>query len=462
VADALLDCYGEQRGRVAVELANLYEVSRDFARAAEFFLLAAQNATRVFANHEAIALARRGLQALAALPDTPARARQELALQLTLGWPLINVRGYAAAEVEQTYMRARELCQRVGEAVELYQALWGLAMCYLNRGEYAQARKLGTDILRLAQETRDPAALVTAHYMLGTVLVYLGEIASAGEHYVQGIALSDAHRELTLPDGRNPGIACRAQMARVLWLLGHPEQALEVSEAAQRAAQTHPHDLAFACFLDMLVRQFRREIALTQQRAEHVRALADEHHLPHYRAWAGILHGWARAPSEAAAGIAEMRESLAAYERLGNELSRPHFLALLAETLGNDGRSEESLAAVTEALASVERTGERYYESELHRLKGELLLKSETDQQRAEAEACFHRALEVAQRQHAKSLESRAAMSLARLWQQQDGIAEARAMLAAIYGWFTEGFDTPDLREAKALLQELSARTSST
>jgi len=454
VVDALLGCYGEQRGRVAPALANLFEASRDFERAADYFLVAAQHATRVFANHEAIALARRGLEALGSLPDTPARARQEIALQLTLGWPLINVRGYAAVEVEQTWARARELCEREGGADQMYQAVWGLAMCHLNRGEYAKTRELGSDILRLAQETSNPAALVTAHYMLGTVLVYLGEIAFAREHYAQGIRLSDARRELTLPDGRHPGAACRAQMARVLWLLGHPEQALEVSVAAQRAAQAHPHDLAFAFFLDMLVRQCRRESALTEQRAEQLKALADEHRLPHYRGFAGILHGWAHAPSAPTEGIAEMRESLAAYERLGNELSRPHFLALLAEALGADGRSDEGLAAIAEAFAAVERTGERYYEAELHRLQGELLLRSGSDARRVDAEGCFHRALEVARNQRSKSLELRAATSLARLCIRQERGTDAYMLLAPVYERFTEGFELSDLRDAKALLDE--------
>ena len=454
VADALLECYGGQRHRVAPVLANLYEGARDFERAAEYFMLAARNATRVFANHEAVALARRGLAALDLLPDTPVRARQELALQLTLGWPLINVVGYAAANVEQTYQRARELCQRAGEPIDLYRALWGLAMCYLNRGEYINARALGTDILRVAQQTNDAAALGTAHYMLGTVLVYLGELALAAQHYTHGISLSRAHSDLGLPDGRDTGNACRAQLTRVLWLRGYPEQAVELSDTAQKPTQedANPHDLAFAIYFDMLLRQFRREIVLTERRATRLKGLADEHRLPHYRAWAGILHGWARAATDARAGIAEMRESLAAYERLGNQLSRPHFLGLLAEALGHAGHRGEAFCVLDEALASAERTSERYYEAELHRLRGELLAGSDIAAQRTDADACFRRALDVAQRQQAKSLELRATTSLAKLWQQRGEEAAARALLADIYGWFTEGFDLLDLQEAKAIL----------
>lgn len=461
VADAFAGCYGDQRDKVAPALASLFEASRDFAQAADYFLLAAQNATRIFANHEAIALARRGLegdQGAGYARPRAAGACVAAHARLAVGQRQRLCRAGGGADL---YARARAVRAGGRDRPDVSGAL-GLAMCHLNRGNHSRTRELGTDILRLAQETSNPAALVTAHYMLGTVLVYLGDITAAREHYAQGIAPSDAHPELTLADGRDPGISCRAQLGRVLWLLGYPEQALEVSEAAQRAAQegAHPHDLVFAFFLDMLLRQFGREIAQTQQRAEHLRALADEHSLPQYRAWGHILHGWARAPSEGAAGIAEMRESLAAYERLGIELSRPHFLALLAEAVGNDGRGEEAVLIVDDALASTERTHERYYEAELHRLKGELLLKSPQANARPEAEACFHRALEVARRQQAKSLELRAATSLARLWLQEGRSTKAHAALAAIYNWFTEGFERPDLRDAKALL-EVTARVRS-
>jgi predicted ATPase len=187
---------------------------------------------------------------------------------------------------------------------------------------------------------------------------------------------------------------------------------------------------------------------------EALQAAAIEYDLPQYRTWAGILKGWVIARSEPATGIAQTRESLAEYERMGNELSRPHFLALLAEALGRDGQTEEALRVIGEAFASVDRTNERYYEAELHRLKGEFLLTSEDDQQRAEAEACFHRALEVARRQQSKSLELRAATSLARVWQHNGRGPEARAMLASVYNWFTEGFERPDLQDVKAVLDE--------
>lgn len=314
-------------------------------------------------------------------------------------------------------------------------------------------------MLHLAREMNEPALLVTAHYTLGTVLVYLGEIVSAREHFVQGIALCDVspHRGLTMPDGRDPSLSCRAQLSRVLWLLGYPDQALKVSEAARALVQelAQPLGLVFALFLEMQHHQFRREVIETQQCAEALIALARDRNLPQYAALAGVLNGWARTTrGPAAAGIARMRESLAVQKQMGSELSRPHFLALLAEALEHCGQAEEGLVAVAEALAAVDRTGERYYEAELHRLRGELLLQSGAGNKSAEAVRCFHRAIDIARRQRAKSLELRAAMSLVRVWRQQGRLAEAHAMLAAIYGWFTEGFETADLREAKALLDQ--------
>ena len=458
VADALLSCYGGQRGRVASELANLYEVSRDFGPAAEYFLLAAQNAARVFANHEVIALARRGLQALQSLPDTPARARQELALQITVGWPLINTRGYAAAEVERTFTRARHLCHPVNDAAQLCQVLWGLAMCYLIRAEYRRTRELATEMLRLAREIDEPALRVTAHYTLGTVLLYLGEIVGSREHFLQGIELCESSegQRLTMPDGRDPGVSCRAQMARVLWLLGYPDQALTMSDAAQALALelAQPLAQAFALFCETVVRQFRRDVTHAQHCAERLIAFARDHDLSNYSAWADVLHGWASTGQGPRAGITRMRESLVKQEQMGSVLSRSHFLALLAEALAGSGQTEAGLVALAEGLGCVDQIEEHYYEAELHRLKGELLRRSGGDQR--ESTLSFEKAVEVARRQSARSLELRAVLSLARAWRQDGRRADARAMLVSIHAWFTEGFDTPDLQDANALLDELA------
>ncbi len=455
VAAALRRCHNDQVDKVAVQLAVLHEVSRDFVTAAEYYLLAARNATQVFADHESVALARRGLNALKAAPDSQSRGRLELALGLTLSWSLINTRGYAAPEVEQTYTRAISLCSDPVNQPELYRALWGLAMCHLVRAEFTRTRELAVEILRLAQESKALPALATAHYMLGTVLFYLGELVASRDHYVEGVALGDANPgEANLPDGRDPSLTCRAQLARLLWLLGYPDQALDASNAALKLASEigQPLGIAFAHFLQMLMRQMRGEPAETAQCADRILALAREHDLPQYRAWAVILHGWAQVMQGDEAAIVVLHDSLVAYGRLGSTLSRTHFLGLLAEGLGRHARVDDALGVVGQALTLVETTNERYYEAALHTTNGELLLQQDTPGSAAAAERCFEQAIVCARQQHAKSLGLRASLSLARLWQGTGRSAEAHAMLSTIYGSFTEGFDTRDLQEARQLL----------
>ena len=440
---------------MAVPLAALHEASRDFVTAAEYYLLAARNATQVFANHESIALARRGLNALKAAPDSQSRGRLELALGLTLGWSLINTRGYGAPEVEQTYTRATELCSDPVNQPERYRALWGLAMCHLARAEYHRTRELAVEILRLAQESKALPALATAHYMLGTVLFYLGELVAARDHYVEGIALGDANRgAANLPDGRDPSVSCRAHLGRLSWLLGYPDQALDASNAALKLASEigQPLGIAFALFLQMLMRQMRGEPAETERCADKILTLAREHDMPQYRAWAVILRGWAQVMQGDEAAIAALHDSLGAYGRLGSTVSRTHFLGLLAEGLGRHARVDDALGVVGQALALVETTNERYYEAALRTTNAELLLQQATPGSAVAAGQCFEQAIACARQQHAKSLELRASLSLARLWQRNGRSREAHAMLSEIFESFTEGFGTRDLQEARHLL----------
>ncbi|HKA56370.1 MAG TPA: hypothetical protein VKJ47_22190, partial [Candidatus Binatia bacterium] len=234
----------------------------------------------------------------------------------------------------------------------------------------------------------------------------------------------------------------------------------------------HPFSLVYAIGNTTWFHQFRRERHLTQEKAEAAIALSNEQGFALWSAWASFLRDWALAEQgQREEGVAQMYQSLAAFRATGAEQGRPYCLALLAEMHGKMGQTEEGLTVLAEALALVDKTGERFYEPELYRLKGQLVLQSgvrgpasenpnpqhltPSAQAEAEAEACFLRAIEVARRQQAKSLELRATVSLARLWQKQDKREEARQMLAEIYGWFTEGFDTVDLQEARALLDEL-------
>ena len=266
------------------------------------------------------------------------------------------------------------------------------------------------------------------------------------------------HRSHAFVYGQDPGVACRCFAAMSIWVLGYPDQALRSIHEALTLAQelTHPFTQAYALVHGALVHQFRREAQAVQERAEALRTLSTEQGFPHWLAWGMILRGWAlTAQGEGMEGIAQMRRGRVAYRATGAELNQLYSLALLAEAYGETGQPEEGLNVLVEALALVDKTGERNWEAELHRHKGELLLMQQ-GQKVGEAEECFRQALNIARRQQAKSLELRAAMSLSRLWQQQGKKEEARQILADIYGWFTEGFGTPDLQEAKALLEELA------
>jgi predicted ATPase len=298
------------------------------------------------------------------------------------------------------------------------------------------------------------ALLLEAHRPLGVTLFCLGEVASARAHLEEGIALYDPqqHRSHAFLYSLDPGMACCSYAAWALWLLGHPEQALQRSQEAIVLAQEHLLSLAQALSWAAWLHQLRREPHAAKERAERAMALCNEQRFPYFLAWGTILQGWALAKEgQGEAAMAQMRQGLAAHRATGAEEHRPFFLALLAETYGSAGQVEEGLSLLTEALEAVDKTGERVYEAELYRLKGELLQKQSTATDAVEE--CFHHAVSAARQQGAKCLELRAVMSLSRLLKGQGKTAEARQMLTEIYAWFTEGFDTADLQEAKALLE---------
>jgi predicted ATPase len=441
-------------------LAHHYTEAGVLAPAIPYWQRAGQRAIERSANVEAIGHLTKGLEVLAALPDTAERTQQELDLQTTLGQALIVVKGYAAPEVQQVYGRAWELCRHVEQTPQLFQVLWGLAYFYTLRSQCRMAREVGEQLLSLAQRVQDPVLLQQAHNALAGALLHHGELAAAHEHLQQGIALYDPqqHRALVSRLGIDLGVFFLAYMVRPLWLLGYPDQALQQSQKALTMAQelAHPFSLAYALTFVAFGHQFRREVQAMHMRAEASCALAGEQGFAFFVAIGTVLRGWALAEQgQSDAGIVQMREGMAACRTTGAEADRPYYLALVAEAYGREGRYSEGLAMLEEALALVDQSEERYWEAELHRLKGELLLARSAENQ-VEAEACLHQALAVARRQQAKSLELRAAMSLSRLWQHHGKPDAAHHLLAESYGWFTEGFDTADLREAKALLEELS------
>jgi predicted ATPase len=296
--------------------------------------------------------------------------------------------------------------------------------------------------------------------VLGQTMFWLGEMASARAHLEQGVALYDPqqHRSHAFVYGQDPCVACQGYAAMPIWALGYPDQARQSTNEALTLAQelTHPFSLAFALTVAAVAHQFRREVQAVQERAEALMTLSTEQGFPYWLAYGTILRGWAlTAQGEGAEGIAQMCQGLVAYRATGAEIHRPYFLGLLAEAYGKVGQPEEGLTVLVEALETVNKTEERNWEAELHRGKGELLLMQQ-GQKVGEAEECFRQALDTARRQQAKSFELRAALSLSRLWQQQGKQEEAHQLLAEIYGWFIEGFDTADLKEAEILLEELA------
>ena len=448
-------------------LAQHYTAASLMTQALPYWQRAGQRALQRSAHLEAIGHLTKGLEVLAALPDTPARLQQELALQTTLGLALVATKGFASPEVLHVYTRARALCQQAGETPQVFQVLRGLWYFYLIRSELRTALELGEHLLTLAQQVGDPVLGVEAHYALGLTFNYLGKFADAQTHLAQGIALYNPlqHQTHAVRYGQDPGVGCRAYGAANLWWLGYPEQALQWSHEALRLARelAHPFSLGFALFLTSWVPQFRREGLLTHERAEAAMALAAEHGFAVFGAGGTIFRGWAlaarsieRGPGQEPReeGIAQIQQGMAAWRATGAEALRPYYLALLAEASGKSGQVEEGLHLLAEARAVAKDTGECRWDAELHRLIGVLRL-ARLRADHAEAESCFHQALATARQQQAKSLELRAAMSLSRLWQQQGKQAEARELLAPVYGWFTEGFDTADLQEAKTLLHEL-------
>jgi len=358
------------------------------------------------------------------------------------------------------YTRARGLCRQVGDTPQLLSVLWGLSAFSTARAELQTAREQAEELFRLAQDAQDPTLLQRAHMQLGVPLVYLGEVAPARAHLEQGSALYDSQQHHAMAfhwGGADPGVQCRSYAAQALWLLGYPDQALQWSRAALTLAQEllHPFSLAYALSQAIVVHQLRREGRTAQEQEEEVIALCTEQGFPQLVAMGTILRGWGlAAQGRAEEGIAQMHQGLATTPR-GTGLGRPPVLAQLAEAYWQTGQTEEGLQLLAEALTVLDETGERWWEAEVHRLKGELLLRRVMPDV-YQAETCFQHALALARRQQAKSLELRAARSLARLWQQQGKRAAAYELLAPIYGWFTEGFDTADLQEARALLDALA------
>jgi class 3 adenylate cyclase/predicted ATPase len=465
VAQVLAEQFSETVETQPELLAHHYTEAGLITQAIPYWQQAGERASLRSAYVEAISHFTKGLQVLKTLPDTPERTQDELRLQAALGPTLTVLKGYAAPEVERAYAQARELCRQVGETPQLFPVLNGLWVFHLLRAELQTARELAEQVFRLVRSMQDPAFLLWPHGALGLILYHLGELTAARAHLERGIILYDPQKHR--PHGsqvsaQDPKVTCLSYASWTLWHLGYPDQARQRSAEALTLAQglSHPFSLAFALHSAAWLDLYLRDVQAVQERTEALLGLAREQSFPFWLALGAFRQGWVLAErGQDKEGIVQMRQGMAAGQTIGSALSRPWGLTLLANAYGRAGQTEDGLSAVTEALTIVDKTGERCDETELHRLKGELMLQSSVQSLESrvkEAEACFQKAIDIAHRQQAKSLELRAAVSLSRLWQKQGKKEEARQRLAEIYGWFTEGFDTKDLQEAKALLEELA------
>ena len=428
------------------------------AQAVPYWLQAGQLASRRSAHVEAVSHLSRGVDLLATLPDGPERAQQELALQVTMGPSLLAIKGFGAPETGAAYQRALALCRQIGETPQLFPVLAGLRYFYMLHGELQTSRELGEQLVRLAESTGDPGLILEARYGLGTALYLLGELVMARAHLEQSIALYNSqqqHRFLS-GIGMEAGVSARSIGSFVLWESGYPDQALEkIGEALTLAREVaHPTSLIYASIFAGWVHTWRGEAQAGLELADAAIALSREQGFPSWSAVATIIRGYALGGlGEEEAGIAAMLQGIAGWQATGATGYMTQFLAELLEAHLRRGQTEEGAKVLAEALALVENRGERFHEAQLYSLKGELTRIQGSD---AEAEQSFRTAIRIAQSQSAKSFELGATTRLAHLLAKQGRRDEARAMLAEIYGWFTEGFDTADLKDARRLLDELS------
>ena len=451
--------FGERADEVASELAHHYRRANDRQKALQYFRLAGQRAITRAAMIEAERHFVDALELLSELPENDERDRREIELQSALGPALIAVKGWAAFETERAYTRVRELCDRLGDSPELFPALFGIYAMYLVRGELQNANVLAQQLLRRADNAEDSALMLYARIALGVTSYFMGEFTSALEHLELGLSIYDPerHRSLILHYGFDAGVWSLCYAAATHWRLGYPDRALRRSDEALALAQklSHPVNLAQAELWISILRQFRREAPMVLKTTGGLITRSAEHGITDWLDWATCLRGWAMAAEGYhEEGISQIKESATALEAKGAGVWRPYFLCLLAEACMESNRLEDGLNALTEALAAATKHGEREHEAQIHRLRGELLLR-QTNFNAAEARRCFERAIELARSQNAKLFQLRAVVNLARLLANQGERGEARAMLAEICGWFTEGFDTADLMEAKALLETL-------
>ena len=457
VARALVARHGNQVASVAARVAVLFEAARDFSNCAQYFYIAAARSVSLFAFREALALTERGLNVLKSLPDGAARKQQELVLQMMRGIALRSTSGWSTPQIEQVFSRARQLCQNLDDPPELIPVLWATTLFLLIRGNLLECRDRADELMSQAQRSGDQAYIMAAHHISGVVREFIGDM-------VESSRLLERCRELHLPSehlayaamyGQDPGTLGRAMSSRPLWALGYPDRAIERARETLSIARTqgHPTMVAFALVVIQGIHLYRGEAAEALAVGDEIIGLCREFELPQEAEWSWAFQGFAmHLQGRTDEGIDVLKRSLAAQQAISAGLVRSAFLALLAEALCAEGRVEEGLKAIEEGFAHSEQTAEGGYVAELHRVRGELLLLAGDT---AQAEESLRKAMDYASKQQTKSFELRAATALAKLLKAAGKPDEARAVLAPVYAWFTEGFNTADLVGARTLLSEI-------
>src|SRR5205807_8800296 len=393
----------------------------------------------------------------APMPAGAKRDKQELSLQLALAALYRVTKGWATPKLERVLDRALALCDTVGDDTQRAQTLYGLQSVYVVQAKLERVQMVSDELHTLYQRSLGTAPPF-AGMMLAGARLHLGRITDANAQFAEIIAAHDPDQLLHLQESQGVNYAAHAQawQAHALWCLGYPQQALNRGLDAVKLVQDldQPFNHALVSAYLALLQQLRADEAVAREHAEQAYALTSKYQAPYYHAWAGILVSYALAleqPNEERIG--HLRGSIAAFKASGARLRLPYYLSLLAQVCGKAGRAEKGLACIDEALAEARTHNERWWDAELHRLRGELLLMHGADA--SDVEAAILRAIEIARSQQAKSLELRATMSLARLWIVQNRSDDARRQLSDVYAWFTEGFETPDLQAARLLLAQL-------
>lgn len=464
IAEVLIKKFSELSTTQPEVIAHHYSEAGLSIEAISYWQQAGQRAAERFANKEAIAHFTKGLELLADQPKNPEHTRKELMLQLAMGPPLSSLKGFAAPEVEVACSRAYKLCQQVGGARLQFPALWGLWHYYLVNSDFPKAVTLAEQLLGLAHTTNDHAFLSDAYRAMGETFLWSGEFSQARDYFEKGIDLTESRQQHS-SFAENAGVSCRFFSAIALWFLGYPDQALLRSREAVTMAQelNHPLSLSAAHHFAGWLHLLRQESQATMEHAEAAMAIAADQGFVFFIAYDTMLKGWALAgQGHIKEGISQLHEGLIAFQATGTKVLVPQWMVVLAELYGIMGQVETALSVLADAqILSEKNDGEGYFIAEMLRLKGQLTIrgKKEKVQEGAdydEAATYFLRAIKLAQQQDAKSLELRAAVSLSRIWQSQGKKSDAFELLSKTYDWFEEGFGTPDLIDAKVLIEELS------